>query len=68
MGPNGSGKSNIGDAVRWVLGNSPPRRSAGARWRTLFFPAQKPERPWALRQLRWRSATKPASWEKPMVL
>ena len=23
VGPNGSGKSNIGDAMRWVMGNLP---------------------------------------------
>ena len=34
VGPNGSGKSNISDAIRWVMGSSPPPPSGGARWRT----------------------------------
>ena len=34
VGPNGSGKSNISDAIRWVMGSSPPRPCGAARWRT----------------------------------
>ena len=29
VGPNGSGKSNIGDAVKWVLGEQNPRELRG---------------------------------------
>ena len=34
VGPNGSGKSNISDAIRWVMGSSPPAPCGGGRWRT----------------------------------
>ncbi|GIC74495.1 hypothetical protein LFLT20_14990 [Limosilactobacillus fermentum] len=34
IGPNGSGKSNIIEAIRWVMGSSPPRPCGGIRWPT----------------------------------
>ena len=34
VGPNGSGKSNISDAMRWVMGSSPPKPCGAAKWRT----------------------------------
>ena len=45
VGPNGCGKSNIGDAIRWVLGEQRPTAIRGAKMEEAIFQGTVSRRP-----------------------
>src|SRR5262245_62130862 len=70
VGPNGCGKSNVGDAIRWALGEQSPKMLRGQKMEDIIFHGSASRRPIGLAEVSLifdNDGTLPVPWSEVAV-